>query len=76
MNGTAFTNGIPVLKIPTISFYQAFKQKDRLYDLVADPNQETNLLNNENAKEWNLKLLKALQEVEAPVEEAVRLGIQ
>lgn len=75
VDGMSFTNGIPVLKIPTQSFYQVFKQKDRLYDLEIDPDQKENIVDVEMIKEWNSKLLETLKEVEAPTEEAIRLGL-
>lgn len=75
VDGMSFTNGIPVLKIPSVYNYKTDKLGDRLYDLTNDPEEENNILNPELKKEWNKKLREKLEEVEAPEEEYERLDI-
>jgi arylsulfatase A-like enzyme len=48
---------------------------NRLYDLAADPHEERNLAGGREEREWEERLRAALQKLEAPDDQLVRLGL-
>lgn len=71
-----FTNGMPCMKIPSKSFYSSWEFGDRLYCPASDPQEERNLLTEENRAFWEGLLQKALRDAGAPGEEYQRLGLR
>lgn len=77
VSGSRFTNGLPCMKIPSkMSFYHANSFGDRLYCLSADPEENYNILGNENRETWNHVLADTMTKAGAPDEEFQRLGLR
>ncbi len=76
VTGSRFTNGIPCVRIPAnLPYFHADHYGDRLYDVQNDPEENENLLNCDNQKQWNRKLQKTMEKTGAPEEEYRRLGL-
>ncbi len=75
VEGDAFTNGVPVLKVPTKSYINTYKQGNRLYDIKEDLEEKNNLYNDKNKEIWNERLKEALENVETPDTEFLRLNL-
>ena len=75
VNPGRFSNGIPVMKMPSKALSIACQFGDQFYDLQNDPEEENNLAGTEEAKAYDEKLKQALCEAGAPEEECIRLGL-
>ncbi len=75
-DGFEFTEGIPVLKIPTKAMLPLYRFGHRLYDVQADWEQEIQLDDLKIEAEMIEKLRKAMLDSEAPDEQFERIGIE
>ena len=75
VNPGRYSNGIPVMKMPSKTFSIACRFGDQLFDHAADPEEENNLALKTDCSEFNGKLTQALREAGAPEEESIRLGL-
>lgn len=75
--GMRFTNGLPCLRYPGVSYYKADAFGNHLYDLRSDPAQTHNLAERDQQlrSQWDGVLKKALQKAAAPEEEYARIGL-
>ncbi|MBR3350169.1 MAG: sulfatase-like hydrolase/transferase [Solobacterium sp.] len=76
VNPGRFSNGIPVMKMPSSSYSLAYRFGDQLFDLENDPEEENNLASETDCTSFMEKLRTALKEAGAPEEEYRRLGIE
>ncbi|WP_319468480.1 sulfatase [uncultured Trichococcus sp.] len=74
--GMKFSNGIPVLRIPMNNYYNSYKLVNLLFDLEQDPLQENPITDERLEKRMIEKLIAKLEEIEAPEEEYIRLGLR
>lgn len=73
--GRAFTNYIPCMKIPSVPTHCISPQKDLLFDIIKDPQQNINLCDNQNIVRYMSDLMyKQMLAADAPVEELKRMG--
>lgn len=75
-NDFAFTNGIPVLKIPTKSFIPVFRYGNRLFNVKKDWEQQHMIDDLDLELEMIDKLRMAMIDSEAPIEQFNRLGLK
>lgn len=73
--GTRFTNGAPVLRIPMENHFDTYPFGHLLFDMKQDPQQAHPISDNALEKTMCRKLIAAMQKVDAPPEEFVRLGL-
>lgn len=74
-NGFSFTKGMPVLKVPTMSFFSPYRYGHKLFDLSEDYEQKHPVQHIELEKKYINKLREAMIASEAPKEQYERLGI-
>lgn len=78
VQGTAFTGGVPVMKIPVHNNRQmmrASKEGDMLFDLQADPHQNHSLHDEAVEQKLAARMKELMQESDAPAEQFARLGL-
>ena len=76
VNPGKYSNGMPVMRMPSRPMSLAHQFGDQLYDLACDPMQENNLAKTADCSVYNAKLKEALQQAGAPEEEFARLGLE
>src|SRR5690554_1482781 len=74
-NEFSFTKGMPVLKVPTMSFFSPYRYGHKLFDLSEDYEQKHPVQHIELEKKYMNKLREAMIASEAPKEQYERLGI-
>ena len=74
-DGGRYSNGLPVMKMPSKPMSLAHRFGDQLFDLKTDPEEENNLAGSADTSVFCEKLKEALKEAGAPEEEFVRLGL-
>ncbi|WP_024347466.1 sulfatase [Lacrimispora indolis] len=76
ISGGRFTNGIPCMKYEEQVYIDPMQFGDLLFDLEADPEQKNPLEDLKIMEEMCRKLKKAMDQVEAPEEQFVRIGLE
>ncbi len=76
IDGGRFTNGIPCIKYEEQVYVDPLQFGNLLFDLEADPEQENPLEDSKIMQEMCIKLKKAMDKVEAPEEEFIRIGLE
>lgn len=76
VNGSRFTNGIPVMKYPAGTYLRPYKYGDLLFDMETDPVQEHPIEDHKIKEAMCRKLMAAMDRIEAPKEEFIRLGLR
>lgn len=74
--GDTFSNGVPYLKIPVKTFYDASVFGDQLFDLEKDPEQLHNLARQQDTSSYDAVLKTVLATYHAPEDELQRLGLE
>ena len=75
VEGFDFTKGLKVLKVPAKDKYGVNDFGTMLFNIIDDPSQLTPLDDKEKEKEMLEKLIRLMQENDAPIEQYERLGI-
>lgn len=70
-----FTKGCKTLKIPTHPWTSGFEHGTRLYDIKANPKQETLLQNSELEARLRDQMIKLMKWNDAPPEQFERMGL-
>ncbi len=77
VDGGRYSHHTPVLQVPAYHHMGSFVQwPDALYDKKNDPDQEVNIDDPELIKDMTGKLVKALEDADAPDWQFIRLGIK
>lgn len=76
ISGGRFTNGIPCMKYEEQVYIDPMQFGDLLFNLEADPEQKNPLEDLKIMEEMCRKLKKAMDQVEAPEEQFVRIGLE
>lgn len=76
VDGGRFSHGLPVLKVPSLSYLQAHTFGDQLFDLANDPEEEHNLAGETDLAWLDELMVTTLDAAGAPAEEYVRLGLR
>ncbi len=71
----SFTKNMPVLKLPTRTYFNAHQYENALYHLAEDPNQLSPIENKEKEQELIAAMKREMEALDAPVEQYERLGI-
>ncbi len=71
----SFTKNMPVLRLPTRTYFNAHQYGHALYHLSEDPNQLSPIENPEKEQELIAAMKREMEALEAPKEQYERLGI-
>ena len=71
----SFTKNMPVLKLPTRTYFNAHQYGNALYHLAEDPNQLSPIENKEKEQELIAAMKREMEALDAPAEQYERLGI-
>ncbi|WP_086444259.1 sulfatase [Candidatus Enterococcus lemimoniae] len=75
--GDSFTNGFPCLKVPlNTSFSNSYEIGSLIFDHQTDPEQDSPIKDQELQKQLDQKLVQKMKDVDAPLEEFIRLGYE
>lgn len=74
--GNRFTNNFPYTEIPVSTYIDSYSVGHLLFDLEKDPQQNYPLNDEKIEKQMINKLIKMMDQVEAPESEYVRLGLK
>lgn len=75
IKGNRFTNGYPVLEMDFSTYIDSYSMGHLLFDMSKDPKQERPLNNPEIEEQMVQKLKEKMHEIEAPLSEFIRLGL-
>ncbi len=77
VNGGRYSHDIPVLKVPVaMNLGALLPWPDALYDKATDPQQKNSLNDEALVKDMTAKLVKAMNDADAPDWQYIRLGIE
>lgn len=76
VEGSRFTNDIPALKYFETSSMNPSQYGDLLFDMINDPNQQCNVQDEQLMQKMCMKLKNAMEKVQAPEEEFIRIGLR
>lgn len=74
--GNRFTNQYPYTEVPVSTYIDSYSIGHLLFDLKNDPKQEHPIKDEKIEEEMIRKLVKIMNQIEAPDSEYERLGIQ
>ncbi len=74
--GTAFSDFIPVPKIPAECYIEAFDYGNLLFDLEKDPKQEHPVQDRETEERLSRLMTDLMKREDAPAEQYIRLGLE